>query len=115
MASFANEDSVHIVLYEDRFCPDFKLLNMAWLQEFELLEPPDLKQLDAPRQVIIEPGGQIFLALEEEKVVGTCAILRIEKTVFELAKLAVAPTARHRGIARRLTSAAIEWGCFGCS
>jgi GNAT superfamily N-acetyltransferase len=100
--------SVRIVDYEDRFASDFARLNREWLEGYGLLEPEDGKYLDAPRESIVEPGGAILLAVDEGGVIGTCAIIPTRPGIFELAKLAVAPDARRRGIGRRLTIAAID-------
>jgi ribosomal protein S18 acetylase RimI-like enzyme len=93
--------------YEDRFAADFARLNREWLEGFGLLEEADLKYLDHPRESILDHGGEIFVAVDGELVVGACAVLRIDHAVVELAKLSVAPDARGRGIGRRLTLAAI--------
>jgi putative acetyltransferase len=100
--------TVRIIDYEDRFASDFARLNRAWLEGYGILEPEDEKYLGAPRESIIEPGGAILLAVEEERVIGTCAIVPSGPRIVELAKLAVAPDAQSRGVGRRLTIAAIE-------
>jgi putative acetyltransferase len=98
---------VVIVDYEDRFAADFDRLNRAWLEGYGLLEPEDEKYLYAPRESIIDPGGAILLAVEGERVIGTCALIPAGTRIVELAKLAVAPDAQGRGIGRRLTIAAM--------
>jgi len=99
---------VEIVRYEDRLAAEFKRLNIEWLESFGLLEPHDLDDLDAPREAIVAPGGQIFFAVEAGVVIGTCAVRPVSPTVAELAKLAVTPAAQGRGIGRRLVTAAVE-------
>ena len=102
------QKNVEILGFQDRFAVDFARLNREWLERFNLLEEADAKQLDTPRESIVEPGGEILFALDGECVVGTCAVIRISSTVVELGKLAVDPEARGRGIGRRLTLAAID-------
>ena len=102
-----DQEQVKILSYEDRFAADFARLNREWLEGFNLFEEADAKHLDAPREAIIDTGGEIFFAVAGERVVGACAILRVNSAVVELAKLAVAPDAQGRGIGRRLTLAAI--------
>ncbi|MEP6572787.1 MAG: GNAT family N-acetyltransferase [Gemmatimonadota bacterium] len=81
----------------------FAALNRAWLVEHELLEPADEKVLLDPWTHIIEPGGHLFIALNGSEVLGTSALIpHGEPGVFELAKLAVAPSAQGRGLGRRL-------------
>jgi len=98
-----------IIPYEDRYAPDFKRLNREWLEDFGLLEDADAKHLNFPRESIIDQGGQIFFAVEREAVLGTCAAIRHSGEVVEIAKLAVAPSARQRGIGRLLTRTVIEY------
>ena len=108
MGPTTDDQRIEIVGYDDRFAPDFRRLNVEWLEGFGLLEPADLKYLNAPRESIIVPGGEILLAVKGGTVVGTCAVLPGGPNVVELVKLAVAPAAQRRGIGRRLTAAAVE-------
>jgi ribosomal protein S18 acetylase RimI-like enzyme len=103
-----DQDRIEVVGYDDRFAPDFRRLNIEWLEGFGLLEPPDLKHLDAPRESIVALGGQVFFAVAEGIVVGTCAVLPHGANVVEFIKFAVAPAAQRRGIGRRLAVAALE-------
>lgn len=99
---------VSIVVFEDRFAGDFARLNREWLDRYELYEEADDQQLYSPRQTILEPGGEIFIALNGGEVVGTCALVPVAPAVYEVAKLSVAQSARSEGLGRRLTERAIE-------
>lgn len=101
-------EQVHLIPYEPRFQPDFKRLNVAWIEQFFTVEAADLKALDHPEAYILEPGGQILLAEYQGHIVGTCALLRHDADTLELAKMAVAPTAQGLGIGYRLAQAAVE-------
>jgi putative acetyltransferase len=105
----AARDGVSIVPYRDDFATSFAALNLEWLERFELLEDGDLPYLRDPRGAILDRGGVIFCALAEGEVVGTVAVIPQSDSVFELAKLAVAESARGRGLGRRLTQAAIDF------
>lgn len=87
----------------------FDALNRAWLLEHGLLEPPDERQLADPWGEIIGPGGQIFVAVRQHEVVGTCAVIPHGLGVLELAKLAVAPAAQGQGLGRRLVEACLAY------
>jgi ribosomal protein S18 acetylase RimI-like enzyme len=100
-------ERIKIQKYEDRFAADFARLNRLWLEGYNLLEESDLKTLDHPRESILDRGGEIFVAVDGELLIGTCAIVPVESAVMELVKLTVAPEARGRGIGRRLTDMAI--------
>jgi len=98
-----------IIPYEERYAADFADLNRQWLEGYGLLEDADEKHLNFPRKSIIDNGGQIFLAVEGEVVLGTCAaILHCNETV-EIAKLAVAHLVQRRGIGRLLVQTVIEY------
>lgn len=101
--------TIHIIPFQDRYAAEFSRLNRDWLEELDLLEEADAKHLNLPRQSIVDPGGQIFFALENHCVVGTCALIDLGCKRFEMAKLAVSPNARRRGIGRRLVQAAIDY------
>jgi len=99
---------IKIVPFENKFAKEFKQLNMEWLKSFDLFEPVDLKYLDTPIKSIIEPGGRIIMAVDNERIVGTCAIIMKSKKTVELAKLAVLKNIRGKGIGRDLTIEAIK-------
>ena len=97
-----------IVGYETRHQSAFKRLNVEWIETHWQLEAADHQALDDPQKHIIETGGHIFLALDDPEVVGTCALIRLTDITFELAKMAVDPSARGKGIGSALAAAVIE-------
>jgi GNAT superfamily N-acetyltransferase len=97
-----------IIPYRDDLAPAFAALNEAWIQELFTLEEPDRKVLRSPRAAIVDPGGQIFFALDGDAVVGTAAGIRVAPTRFELAKMAVAPSHQGQGLGRLLGQAVID-------
>ncbi|HEY1242012.1 MAG TPA: GNAT family N-acetyltransferase, partial [Bryobacteraceae bacterium] len=58
--------------------------------------------LDDPVGQILEPGGHIYIALDADEPIGCCALIPMEHSVLELAKMAVAEHYRGHGIGRRL-------------
>jgi ribosomal protein S18 acetylase RimI-like enzyme len=86
----------------------FRELNEAWIQAFFIIEEEDRVSLDDPQGHILEPGGHIFVAVEQGEVVGCCALIPHGPGVFEVAKMAVAERLRGRGIGRQLLSCTIE-------
>jgi len=91
-----------IIDYEDKYETDFRELNLEWLNKYNLAESHDLEVLNDPRGTIINRGGYIFLALHEGIVAGTAALAKEHGTVYELAKMSVAPSFRGRGISKLL-------------
>lgn len=101
-------ETVKIIPFEEKHIKEFKELNMEWLEGYKLLEPADLKYLDNPFQLIINPGGRILMAIVGDKIVGTCAIVVKNKNIFEMAKLAVSKNAQGQGIGRSLALESIK-------
>ena len=98
-----------ISTYKDEYKNDFARLNFAWIAQYFVLEEADRKYLLQPRENIIESGGEIFFVLENEQVLGTCALLKIDETTYELVKMAVDKNAQGKGLANHLMQAAIDW------
>lgn len=104
--------SVHIAPFRGEHASAFESLNRQWLVGHGLLEEADEPHLRDPQGHIIDAGGAIFVALDGDRVLGTCAILPTDEIgvtprTFELVKLAVDPSARGQGIGRRLVQACV--------
>ena len=102
-------DSLTVVPYRLEHARAYEELNRAWLVSNGLLESADEPQLTNPDETIIAPGGQIFVALENGSVIGTCAVAPHGPGEFELVKLAVAPSAQGRGIGKQLIEASLDF------
>ena len=99
---------VRIVAYSPRHRERFRELNLAWITEHFRVEDADRRALGDPEGYILGHGGHIFIAEAEGEVVGVCALLHNDDGSFELAKMAVDPAVRGRGVGRALGEAAIE-------
>ncbi len=111
MPSEPRLDTTHLDIqrYRPELKDDFDKLNREWLVGNSLLEPADVAMLADPDGEILRPGGEIFFAVDDRRVVGTCAAIRVSDSAFELAKLAVSPSAQGRGIGRILAGEAIRF------
>ena len=98
---------VQVLDYAPSYQADFKRLNVEWIEQYFRVEPADLKALDEPEAYILNPGGHIWLAAYRGTVVGTCALIKMDAQTYELAKMAVSPTAQGLGIGSRLGEAAV--------
>jgi GNAT superfamily N-acetyltransferase len=98
-----------VVPYRDEFRADFERLNRDWIETYFVLEEPDREVFSDPRAKILAPGGQIFFVVEGDQVLGTCAVIRQTGNEYEIAKMAVAPSARGRGFGDLLMEAAISF------
>jgi putative acetyltransferase len=98
-----------VVTYRDEYRLHFERLNREWIERWFVLEPPDLEVLGDPVKHVIAPGGQIFFVVEDGAVRGTCAVMPHGSDGFELAKMAVDPSAQGRGYGDLLMRAAIRF------
>ena len=93
---------ISIIEFQSKYAGDFKQLNLEWLDKFGLTEAADLLMLNNPQNEIIDKGGCIFLAMFRKQVVGSAALISETQGVYELAKMAVIPAFRGKGISKLL-------------
>lgn len=93
---------IEVVHYNDKYHADFRRLNLEWLEKYNLLESHDLEILDDPQGTVIQRGGCIFIALEENTVVGTAGLWKENEKEYELVKMTVDPAYRGKGISNIL-------------
>ncbi|MDN3596861.1 bifunctional helix-turn-helix transcriptional regulator/GNAT family N-acetyltransferase [Zunongwangia endophytica] len=101
---------IEIVDYLPEHHSAFKQLNEDWITNYFKIEEADRKALDNPQEYILEKGGKILVALQNDTILGVCALLKMqdEKYDYELAKMAVSPKARGKGIGLLLGNSIIE-------
>ena len=88
----------------------FRELNEAWIRQYFAIEPKDLEVLGDPVRHILDHGGEIVMAVLDEKPVGCCALLAMPERSFEIGKMAVVEECRGQGIGRALLAHAIRRG-----
>ncbi|HEX8289880.1 MAG TPA: GNAT family N-acetyltransferase [Pyrinomonadaceae bacterium] len=104
-----NGEIVEVITYKNEYRRDFERLNLEWIEKFFDLEDADKAVFADPSGKIIAPGGQIYFVLENGQVKGTCAVLKISDASYELAKMAVIPSAQGKGFGDLLMNAAIAF------
>lgn len=89
---------------------DFKRLNVEWIEHWFTIEQADLDVLDDPEGHVLEGGGRIFFAVDDDTgdVVGCVALKAEGDGVYELSKMAVDPDRRGGGIGRMLMDAVLD-------
>ena len=100
---------INIIPFEEKYADDFRMLNIEWLNEYFEVEPYDEYQLSHPFSEIIGKGGHIFLARENEKIVGTAALMKESSASFELTKMCVTPSSQGKGISKMLLGTCLKF------
>jgi GNAT superfamily N-acetyltransferase len=85
----------------------FRELNEAWIRQYFAIEAKDKEVLGDPVQYILNPGGEIVMAVLEERAIGCCALLAMPERTFEVAKMAIAEGFRGSGIGKKLLAYAV--------
>ncbi|HET8887218.1 MAG TPA: GNAT family N-acetyltransferase [Salinimicrobium sp.] len=98
-----------IISYNPIYAPNFEALNLQWLEELFYVEPHDTEVLGNPEKYIIEPGGNIFFILKDEKAIGTVALMKMEPGIFELTKMAISPQFRGNKYGQKLMEHCINF------
>ncbi len=86
----------------------FRDINLEWIERFFAVEAKDREVLGNPEKYILDPGGAILLAMDDETPVGVVALMVMGDGSVELAKMGVRPQAQGKGAGRMLVAAAVE-------
>lgn len=95
-------NDIVIIPFKKRFKKDFERLNVEWLEKYFEVEKEDERLLKHPEKEIITKGGEVFFALDNDEAVGTCAVLKISDSTYELTKMAVTEKAQGKQIGKKL-------------
>lgn len=93
---------VKIISYHKKYKSDFRKLNIEWLEKYFTVEPADKKIIDSPEEEIINKGGEVFFALLNNEVIGTCAVVKVDRKTYELTKMAVTEKAQGKQVGNKL-------------
>ena len=97
-----------IIPFHADFKEAFRNLNLGWLDAHQLTEGHDLEILDDPETFCKTHGGEIFLMVEGQELVGSVALFQAGSDTVELGKMAVAPKWQGQGYARHLMEFALK-------
>lgn len=86
---------------------EFIRLNEEWITKYFSLEEAD-RALARNPAAVIEQNGFIFSLVENEKVVGVCALFNAGDAEYELARMAVPPSERGKGYGNLLMEACLN-------
>ena len=99
---------ITIIAYDNKYQQEFKRLNLEWLDKYNLTESHDLEILDNPDGTVIAGGGCIFLAMNDNKVIGTAGLWKENEEEYELIKMGIDPVYRGQGISKTLLNCCLE-------
>ncbi len=92
--------------FEDALSADFARINTQWISEMYEMEPTDVDLVTRPRELIVDPGGDIlFVEHPRLGIIGTCGLMRVGERDLELIKMGVSPEARGLGAGEMLLKA----------
>lgn len=97
-----------IVEYEPKYKEDFGRLTREWIERYFVMEPEDYATLEEVEDRIRE-GAQVFFALEDEEVIGTCMAQPLGDGAWEICKLAMTPAAQGRGTGSALFCTTLDY------
>jgi len=100
---------MEIISFDQKYAEDFRQLNIEWLEKYFWVEPHDEEVLGKPEKYIIEPGGNIFFVRENDRILGTVALMKIDEGIFELTKMAVATAAQGKNIGQKLMQHTLDF------
>jgi ribosomal protein S18 acetylase RimI-like enzyme len=101
-------NGIEIINYSSEFKNAVKQLNVEWLERYFSVEPNDELQLSNPQEEIIDKGGLIFYTKYQDEIIGTATLLKIDKTTYELSKMAVTEKFQGLGIGKKLMEHCIQ-------
>lgn len=105
--SAITSQKIEIVDFEPVFKDDFRKLNEAWIKKFFFVEDEDREVLSNPERIIANGGAVLFIRLGD-KIAGTCALMKLGDSTYELAKMAVSENFQGLGLGKKLLLACIE-------
>jgi N-acetylglutamate synthase-like GNAT family acetyltransferase len=100
-------NKLNILNYESKHQPAFRALNEAWISKYFTMEVQDYLALDNPDTKILKPGGAILMVAYNGEIVGTCALIKMSETRYELAKMAISPNVQGKNLGYQLGLAII--------
>jgi len=85
-----------IVENKKKYLQDFIRLNEEWIEKYFEIEQID-KDLAKNPYSIIKNNGYIFSIIENEKVIGVCALINSTSDTYELARMAISKEHQGKG------------------
>ena len=101
-------EAIEIISYRPEYADDFKRISYTWIDKYFGIEEEDRNLMEAHKTEIIDKGGAILFAKLGNEIVGTCALIRYNDELYELAKMGVDEAHQGKKIGRKLAEAILE-------
>ena len=102
MNNLTNDLQMEIIPYESKYNQAFVDLNFAWLEKYFEVEPYDKKQLQLCNEMIIKPGGCIYLGIINGIPIGSYALVKVNHKTCELSKMTIKEPYQGNGLGKQL-------------
>lgn len=99
---------LQIIPFQPNLQSEFYAISAIWIETYFKLEAADLRVLENPQTEIIDKGGYVAFVADENGILGTGALKKLDETTFELIKMGVRPEAQGKGAGRFLANHLIE-------
>ncbi|MDG1123150.1 MAG: GNAT family N-acetyltransferase [Glaciecola sp.] len=87
----------------------FAQFNLAWIEQYFVVEAKDEHSLHHPDTAIIAQGGQVLFGIDvNNQSVIVCALLRQSDDVFELSKMGMKQSEKGQGYAEKMVTATLN-------
>ena len=102
-------EKIKIIKYQDKYKKDFKELNESWFNPMFSQTDYDRKQFRNPQKSIIEKGGEIFLLVSDDELIGNICLIHHDNDNIEISKMCVRKDFQGLGLSKLLMNQAIEY------
>lgn len=100
---------ISIKRFEPCYAESFKTLTQEWFEKDFKYTDFDHLILNHPKHEIIDKGGEIFFAVEDDKAIATVTVLKHTDKIAEIAKLGVTKDYQGWGIAYALIETCLNY------
>lgn len=100
---------IKIVSFEQKHAKAFKELNINWLERYFYVEGKDWELLENCKENILDKGGYIFMAMDNDVPVGCFSFIPYSNSYYELGKMAVNDDYQGQKIGQQLMTFAIDF------
>ena len=104
--------TLHFITYEQATTEQkatFAQFNLAWIEQYFVIEAKDQYSLSHRYEAIIAKGGQVLFGINGQgESVITCALLLESDGLFELSKMGMKPSEKSQGFAEQIVIATLK-------